>query len=58
MPFTRAFLFLRNRELSVKGDFQDNASLLHLSIAMGWETMMIGFIHLLKKAKRYSLRIV
>ncbi len=34
-PFTKVFLFLRNRELSVKGFLLDGTSLLYLSIAMG-----------------------
>ena len=34
-PFTKVFLFLRNRELSVKGVLLDDTSLMHLSIAMG-----------------------
>ena len=36
-PFTKVFLFLRNRELSVKGFLLDGTSLLHLSLAMGVE---------------------
>ena len=31
----KSFLFLRNRELSVKGVLLDDTSLMHLSIAMG-----------------------
>ena len=34
-PFTKVFLFLRNRELSVNGVSLDGTSLLYLSIAMG-----------------------
>lgn len=34
-PFTKVFLFLRNRELSVKGVLLDGTNLLYLSIAMG-----------------------
>lgn len=36
-PFIKVFLFLRNRELSVKGFLLDGTSLLHLSLAMGME---------------------
>ena len=36
-PFTKVFLFLRNRELSVKGFLLDGTSLLYLSLAMGME---------------------
>ncbi len=55
----KVFLFLRNRELSVKGFLLDGTSLLHLCcLQWGWKTMMIGKMCLLKKAKRYSFRIV
>lgn len=36
-PFTKVFLFLRNRELSMKGFLLDGTSLLYLSLAMGME---------------------
>ena len=36
-PFTKVFLFLRNRELSVKGFLLEGTGLLDLSLAMGME---------------------
>lgn len=36
-PFTKVFLFQRNRELSVKGFLLDGTTFLHLSLAMGME---------------------